>query len=73
MGPTVHGLNLTKQFQLGDENVKSLDDVTLEIYPGEMIAIVGESGSGKSTLLHILGCLLRPDSGQVFIQDQNMT
>jgi putative phosphonate transport system ATP-binding protein len=45
--------------------VPALDDVTVEIHPGEVVAIVGESGSGKTTLLRVLSGLLRPEAGQV--------
>ena len=66
-------MNLNKMYNLGDERIQALNDVSLELYPGEMVAIVGRPGAGKSTLLHILGCLQRPDSGQVLIDDQDMT
>jgi putative ABC transport system ATP-binding protein len=54
---------ISRTFQVGDEPVHALVDVTEEIAAGEHVAIMGPSGSGKSTLLHILGCLDRPDRG----------
>ena len=73
MAATVQGLNLTKVYNLGDQQVYALNDVSLEVYPGEMVAILGRPGSGKSTLLHTLGCLQRPDSGQVSIEGRDVT
>jgi putative ABC transport system ATP-binding protein len=55
---------ISRTFQVGDEPVRALADVSDEIEPGEHLAIMGPSGSGKSTLLHILGCLDRPDAGR---------
>jgi putative phosphonate transport system ATP-binding protein len=49
--------------------VRALDDVALDIHPGEVVAIVGESGSGKSTLLRVLAGKMRPQSGQIIYRD----
>jgi len=51
----------------GDPPFKALDDIDLEIRSGEVISVIGPSGSGKSTLLHLLGCLDKPTSGEIFI------
>jgi putative ABC transport system ATP-binding protein len=50
---------------LGGEEIRALDDVTLDIDSGEFISIIGPSGSGKSTLMHILGCLDSPSKGTI--------
>jgi putative ABC transport system ATP-binding protein len=57
--------NLSKVYHLGGEEIRALDDVSLEIDSGEFISIIGPSGSGKSTLMHILGCLDSPTSGTI--------
>ena len=57
--------NVSKIYRLGDEEIRALDDVTLDIAEGEFISIIGPSGSGKSTLMHILGCLDSPTHGTI--------
>ncbi|HKQ19723.1 MAG TPA: ABC transporter ATP-binding protein [Candidatus Eisenbacteria bacterium] len=61
--------NVTKSYPAGGEDVLALNDVSLAIESGEVVAIVGRSGSGKTTLLNLLGTLDRPTSGSVRIQD----
>src|SRR5689334_18892525 len=63
--------NVRREFATGDVSVVALDDISLSIRPGELVAIVGSSGSGKSTLLNILGCLDRPSSGTYRVAGQN--
>jgi putative ABC transport system ATP-binding protein len=57
--------NVSKIYRLGEEEIRALDDVTLDIDEGEFISIIGPSGSGKSTLMHILGCLDSPTQGTI--------
>jgi putative ABC transport system ATP-binding protein len=61
--PLVQLRNVSKIYHLGGEEIRALDDVSLDIDPGEFISIIGPSGSGKSTLMHILGCLDTPTRG----------
>ena len=57
--------NVSKIYHLGGEEIRALDDVSLDVQEGEFISIIGPSGSGKSTLMHILGCLDSPTSGTI--------
>ena len=64
--------NLCKTYGHGDNSVKALDKVSVNIEDGEFVAIIGTSGSGKSTLLNMLGGLDRPTSGEVFVSGKNI-
>jgi lipoprotein-releasing system ATP-binding protein len=59
--------HIKKVFQQGDAKLEVLKDISLDLYPGEIVAMVGASGSGKSTLLHIAGLLERPSGGEIFL------
>src|SRR5512134_1734109 len=63
----IHTENLTKVYQMGDDEVRALNDASFTIEKGEMIAIMGPSGSGKSTLMSIIGCLDVPTSGRYIL------
>ena len=69
---TIRVQSLVKHYQLGDDIVRALDDVSFEIAAGEMVAITGPSGSGKSTLMHVLGCLDSPDSGSYHLSGEDV-
>ncbi len=65
--------NLRKTYQMGDVEVRALDEVSLTVEQGEYVAIIGASGSGKSTLMHILGLLDVPDAGTFEIDGTDVT
>jgi putative ABC transport system ATP-binding protein len=59
--------NVSKIYHLGGEEIRALDDVSLDIEAGEFISIIGPSGSGKSTLMQIVGCLDTPSKGTILL------
>lgn len=69
--PLIHLHKVSKVYQTGDFELFALDDVSLQIFPGEYVAIVGSSGSGKSTLMNIVGLLDEATSGAYFFQGQD--
>lgn len=68
----IEARHLIKEYRLGGQVVHALDDVSLRIDAGELVAIRGPSGSGKSTLMNILGCLDRPDSGEYWLAGEDV-
>lgn len=66
-------VDVKKTYFLGDDEVKAVDNASLEIKKGEYISILGTSGSGKSTLMHIIGLLDKPTSGKVYINGDEIS
>ena len=65
--------NITKHYRVGDEQIRALDGVSLEVDRNEYVAIMGTSGSGKSTLMNILGCLDRATTGTYELDGRDVT
>lgn len=72
MNTVVRAEGLRKGFGPGQARIEVLRGCSLQVEPGELVAIAGHSGSGKSTLLHVLGGLMRPDEGAVELDGQNV-
>jgi putative ABC transport system ATP-binding protein len=70
--PTIRGLHLTRSFGRGEVMTTALNDVSLDLYSGQIALLMGPSGSGKSTLLAVLSGLLQPDTGRVFANGQDI-
>mgnify|MGYP000039634143 CR=1 FL=1 len=72
MGVILETNQLCKFYGTGENQVKAVNHVNIQIQQGEFVAIVGKSGSGKSTLLHMLGGLDTPTSGSVILSDKDL-
>ena len=70
--PIVEGRGLTKRFGEGDAAVVAVDNVDIAIESGELVMIMGDSGCGKTTLISLLGCILTPTEGEVWIEDRKI-
>jgi ABC-2 type transport system ATP-binding protein len=62
--PVLEVKNLTVKF----DKFVAVDDISFEVYPGEVLGILGENGAGKSTTLKVLGGILRPTSGDIYLK-----
>lgn len=65
--------NVSKTYGTGESAVEAVQDVSLELEAGKFTFLMGPSGSGKTTLLMLMGCLLRPTSGSVYVFDEEVT
>jgi putative ABC transport system ATP-binding protein len=69
----IHLKEIRRIFRMGDQEVRALDGINLDIGTGEYVSIQGSSGSGKSTLLNVIGLLDHPDSGQYILDKRDVT
>ena len=69
----IEAKKIRKEYDMGEEKVEAIRDMSLKIKEGEFIAIIGPSGSGKSTLLHIFGCLDLPTSGKYLYKGKEVS
>ena len=73
MGTIVEARNVGKRYGEGAAAVEALSNANLAVHPGEVLIIQGPSGSGKTTLLSILGLILRPTAGELFVDGRDTT
>lgn len=68
--PLVRVRGISKHFGEGEARVDALRDVSLDVVPGEVVALLGPSGSGKTTLLNVIGCILEPSEGRLCLDGE---
>lgn len=72
--PIIRVKNLVREYQIHEGNINTaLQGVTLDIYDGEFLAITGHSGSGKTTLLNLIGLIDKPDKGEIWIGNRDVS
>lgn len=71
--PIIQIIDIKKHYSIGNQIVKALNGVNIEIQKNEFVALMGPSGSGKSTLMNIIGCLDSPTSGSYILNSKNVS
>src|SRR6266540_6502710 len=68
--PVVRVEHLSKHFGAGEARVDALRDISMELFPGQVVGLMGPSGSGKTTLLNCIACILEPTSGRLTLDGE---
>jgi putative ABC transport system ATP-binding protein len=71
--PIIQLINIRREYKMGEEIIKALNGVNLDIYRNDYVAIMGPSGSGKSTLMNVIGCLDTPSEGDYILNGTNVS
>ena len=71
-GLAIHTDRVSRQYKMGDALIRAVNEISLDVRPGEFLALLGASGSGKSTLLNLIAGLDRPTSGAIFAQGRDL-
>ena len=71
--PLIRIEDLKKEYVMGDQIVRALNGVSIDIHKNEYVAIMGPSGSGKSTMMNILGCLDTPSAGEYYLNNHRVS
>jgi putative ABC transport system ATP-binding protein len=71
--PVIQLIDIRREYKMGDEVIRALNGVNLNIFRNDYVAIMGPSGSGKSTLMNMIGCLDTPSSGEYILNGINVS